>query len=73
MLKLRSIGTRDYSVYDDEQRIGRIRFADERMLCVWLWSVTIHLTARWCSRRGEPANSIYVPPCFLSFFTRCFW
>src|SRR5258708_2439536 len=24
------------------------------------------------SRRGEPTNSIYVPPCFLSFFTRCF-
>ena len=23
-------------------------------------------------RRDEPANSIYVAPCFLSFFTRCF-
>ena len=58
MLKLRSIGTRDYSVYDDEQRIGRIRFADERMLCVWLWSVTIHLTARvvFPERRASPLD-----------------
>jgi hypothetical protein len=27
---------------------------------------------RWWPRRDEPANSIYVAPCFLSFFTRCF-
>jgi hypothetical protein len=27
---------------------------------------------RWWSQRVEPANSIYVPPCFFSFFTRCF-
>jgi hypothetical protein len=44
MLKLRSIGIRDYSVLEDRQRIGRIRFADERMPGVWLWNVTIHLT-----------------------------
>jgi hypothetical protein len=31
MLKLRLIGTSDYSVLDGEQRIGRIRFADERI------------------------------------------
>ena len=31
MLKLRSIGIGDYSVLEGEQRIGRIRFADERM------------------------------------------
>ena len=31
MLKLRSIGLRDYSVLEGEQRIGRIRFAGERM------------------------------------------
>ena len=43
MLKLRSIGIRDYSVLEGEQRTGRIRFATERMPCVWLWSVTIHL------------------------------
>jgi hypothetical protein len=29
MLKLRSIGIRDYAVLESEQRIGRIRFADE--------------------------------------------
>jgi hypothetical protein len=43
MLKLRPIGPRDYSVYDDGQRIGRIRFAEERMPSVWLWNVSIHL------------------------------
>jgi len=31
MLKLRTIGIRDYRVLEGEQRIGRIRFADERM------------------------------------------
>ena len=29
---------------EGRQRIGRIRFATERMPCVWLWSVTVHLT-----------------------------
>jgi len=44
MLKLRSLGINDYSVLEAGQRIGRIRFADERMPPVWLWNVTIHLT-----------------------------
>jgi hypothetical protein len=44
MLKLRSIGLSDYAVLEGHQRIGRIRLATERMPCVWLWSVTIHLT-----------------------------
>jgi hypothetical protein len=44
MLKLRSIGIRDYSVLEGEQRIGRIRFAGERIPGVWLWNVTVHLT-----------------------------
>jgi hypothetical protein len=44
MLKLRSIGLSDYAVVEGEQRIGRIRLATEHMPCVWLWSVTIHLT-----------------------------
>ena len=39
MLKLRTIGIRDYRVLEGRQRIGRIRFADERMPGVWLWSV----------------------------------
>jgi hypothetical protein len=44
MLKLRSIGVRDYSVFEDEQRIGRIRFAEERQPGVWLWHINVHLT-----------------------------
>ena len=44
MLKLRSIGVRDYSVLEGHQRICRIRLAGERMPCLWLWSITIHLT-----------------------------
>jgi hypothetical protein len=43
VLKLRSIGLSDYSVLEGGQRIGRIRLATERMPCVWLWNVTIHL------------------------------
>jgi hypothetical protein len=45
MLKLRSIGIRDYSVLEGEQRVGRIRFSDERLPGVWLWNVVVHLTA----------------------------
>ena len=44
MLKLRSIGLSDFAVLEGRQRIGRIRLATERMPCVWLRSVTIHLT-----------------------------
>ena len=44
MLKLRSIGIRDYSVLEGRQRIGRIRFAAERSPSIWIWNVTIHLT-----------------------------
>ena len=40
-----SIGIGDYSVLDGEQRIGRIRFTDERLPGVWLWNVVVHLTA----------------------------
>ena len=28
---------------EGRQRIGRIRLATERMPCLWLWNVTIHL------------------------------
>ena len=38
MLKLRSIGIQGYSVFENKQRIGRIRFADEHMPGVWLWN-----------------------------------
>jgi hypothetical protein len=43
MLKLRSIGIRDYRVLEGRQRIGQIRFVIERMPGVWLWNITIHL------------------------------
>jgi hypothetical protein len=42
MLKLRTIGIRDYSVLEGQERIGRIRFADERLPPIWLWNVVIH-------------------------------
>jgi hypothetical protein len=42
MLKLRTIGINDYRVLESRQRIGRIRFAEER-LPRWLWNVTVHL------------------------------
>ena len=42
-LKLRSIGIRDYSVFEGRQRIGRIRFAAERSPSIWIWNVTVHL------------------------------
>ena len=51
MLKLRTIGMHDYRVLEGRQRIGRIRFADERIPGVWLWNVTIHLTG------GLPSGS----------------
>ena len=56
MLKLRSIGLNDYSVLEGRQRIGRIRMATERMPCVWLWAVTIHLTG------GLPTGVSYKHP-----------
>ena len=45
MLKLRSIGLSDYAVLEGNQRIGRIRFAGERMPPIWHWNVVVHLTA----------------------------
>jgi hypothetical protein len=51
LLKFRSIGLSDYAVLEGSNRIGRIRLATERMPCVWLWAVTIHLPG------GLPAGS----------------
>ena len=48
---LRSLGLDDFSVLEGRQRIGRIRLATERMPCLWLWSVTIHLPG------GRPMGS----------------
>lgn len=44
MLKLRTLGIRDYSVLEGRQRIGRIRFASERSPGIWIWNVKVHLT-----------------------------
>ena len=41
LLKLRSIGTRDFSIFEGRQRIGRIRFAEELSPGVWMWSVVV--------------------------------
>jgi hypothetical protein len=43
-LKLIRSASATIPLFDGEQRIGRIRFADERMPGVWLWNVVIHLT-----------------------------
>jgi hypothetical protein len=50
MLKLRAIGIRDYRVLEGRQRIGRSRFADERMPGLWTWNVIVHIP-------GPPAGS----------------
>ncbi|OKO67670.1 hypothetical protein AC629_42570 [Bradyrhizobium sp. NAS80.1] len=42
-LLLRSIGPRDYTVLEGEQRIGRIRWAKERSPGVWLWHIQVHI------------------------------
>jgi hypothetical protein len=41
MLTLRLIGVNDYSVFEDGQRIGRIRYAKERTPGIWLWNVIV--------------------------------
>jgi hypothetical protein len=41
MLTLRMIGVNDYTVFEDGQRIGRIRYARERTPGIWLWNVTV--------------------------------
>lgn len=50
MLALRPIGQNDYSVIEDGERIGRIRYASERSPGVWLWHVQVHIP-------GPPAGS----------------
>jgi hypothetical protein len=43
MLTLRLIGVRDYSIHEDGQAIGRIRYASERTPGVWIWNVTVNI------------------------------
>jgi len=57
MLKLRSLGLDDYSVLEGRQPIGRIRLATERMPCVWLWNVTVHLPGGLSTGSAPDFNS----------------
>jgi hypothetical protein len=57
MLKLRLIGTSDYSVLDDGQRIGRVRFVIERLPGVWLWNVTVPLSGGLLPMGSSPDSS----------------
>ena len=41
MLTMRMIGVNDYTVHEDGQLIGRIRYASERTPGKWLWNVTV--------------------------------
>jgi hypothetical protein len=43
MLTMRMIGQNDYTVREDGQPIGRIRFASERTPGKWLWNVTVNI------------------------------
>jgi hypothetical protein len=43
MLTMRMIGQNDYSIREDGQPIGRIRYASERTPGVWLWHVQVNI------------------------------
>ena len=43
MFSLRLTAPNDYTVLDDGQPIGRIRYARERSPSIWLWHVTVTL------------------------------
>jgi hypothetical protein len=43
MLTIRTIGQHDYTVREDGQPIGRIRYARERTPGIWLWNVTVNI------------------------------
>jgi hypothetical protein len=40
---LRNIGIRDYSVLEEGQRVGRIRYASRPTPGVWLWNIIVHV------------------------------
>jgi hypothetical protein len=42
-LALRSIGSNDYAVIDDGDRVGRIRLAAERRGEVWMWNIGLNI------------------------------
>ena len=43
MLTLRLIDPNDYTVHEDGQPIGRIRYAKERSPGLWLWTVAVNI------------------------------
>ena len=43
MLTMRMIGQNDYSVREDGQAIGRIRYASERTPGIWIWHVQVNI------------------------------
>jgi hypothetical protein len=45
MLTMGMIGRNDYSIREDGQQIGRIRFASEQTPGVWLWHVQVNIPA----------------------------
>lgn len=42
-MTMRMIGVNDYSVFEDGQKIGRIRYTKERTPGIWQWNVTVIL------------------------------
>lgn len=43
MLVLRPSGIGNYSVLENGQLIGRIRYASERTPGIWLWHIQVHI------------------------------
>ena len=43
MLTMRMIGPNDYRIREDDQPLGRIRFASERTPGIWLWQIQVHI------------------------------
>jgi hypothetical protein len=43
MMTLRIFGPDDYTVHDDRQLVGGIRYASERSPRIWLWTCIVAL------------------------------
>jgi hypothetical protein len=64
MLTMRMTGVRDYSVSEDGQRIGRIRFASERTPGVWLWHIQVHIPGPPFGSATSLDDAKQSGPCF---------
>ncbi len=51
-------GIRDYSVLEGRTRIGRIRFADERIPPVWLDTAKAEFKAAWALKARTPPEQL---------------